>query len=121
VSEQRPARPLEHCDRVVFMDGGRVVLDAPRADALNWLAANRPLYLPHGPEVVCRLVDVRFAYGDRVVLDGVSPELRRGEPAALTGPNGSGKTTLAKLAAGLLEPASGHVAPPAAAYLAQDP
>ena len=47
VSEQRPARPLAHCDRVVFVDDGRILLDAPRDAALEWLAAHRPLYLPH--------------------------------------------------------------------------
>ena len=46
VSEQRPAMPLERCDRVLFLEGGRVLLDAPRAQALDWLAANRPGYLP---------------------------------------------------------------------------
>jgi len=121
VSEQRPARPLARCDRVVFMDGGRVLLDAPRSEALDWLAANRPLYLPHGREVVCRIDGVGFSYGDRCVLDGVSLELRRGEIVALAGPNGSGKTTLAKIAAGLLEPASGTVERARAAYLSQDP
>ena len=35
VSEQRPARPLAHVDRVLFMDGGRIVLDAPRDEALS--------------------------------------------------------------------------------------
>ena len=35
------------------MDGGRIVLDAPREEALEWLAEHRPLYLPHAPDVVC--------------------------------------------------------------------
>jgi energy-coupling factor transporter ATP-binding protein EcfA2 len=121
VSEQRPARPLAHVDRVLFMDAGRIVLDAPREEALIWLAQNRPLYLPHAPDVVCRVRDVRFTYGDRVVLEGASLEVRRGEVVALTGRNGAGKTTLALIAAGLLEPDAGEVTHARAAYLPQDP
>ena len=63
-----------------------------------------------------------FAYGDRPAVRDASLALRRGEIVALTGPNGCGKTTLAKLAAGLLEPASGTVERTGrAAYLSQDP
>jgi len=121
VSEQRPARPLAHVARVLFMDGGRVVLDAPRSEAVAWLAEHRPLYLPHEPGVVCRLAGVRFAYGENVVLEDASLEVRRGEVVALTGPNGAGKTTLARIAAGLLQAESGEVAHARSAYLAQDP
>ena len=121
VSEQRPARPLAHVDRVLFMDAGRVVLDSPRADALAWLARHRPLYLPHQPEAVCRVRGVSFAYGENTVLDRVSLEVRRGEIIALTGPNGVGKTTLAQIACGLLAAESGDVEHARAAYLAQDP
>jgi energy-coupling factor transporter ATP-binding protein EcfA2 len=121
VSEQRPARPLAHVDRVVFMDEGRIVLDAPRDEALVWLAENRPLYLPHSAELVCSVRDVHFAYGERAVLEHASLEVRRGEVVVLTGPNGAGKTTLAQIAAGLLEPDRGEVTRSRAAYLAQDP
>jgi energy-coupling factor transport system ATP-binding protein len=103
------------------MDAGRIALDAPRDEALRWLAENRPLYLPHEPDLVCSIRGVRFAYGDRVVLDHASLEVRRGEVVALTGPNGVGKTTLAQIAAGLLEPDAGEVTHGRAAYLAQDP
>ena len=39
LSEHRVARALELATRVVFVDGGRVLLDAPRAEAVEWLAA----------------------------------------------------------------------------------
>jgi len=121
VAEQRPARPLARADRVLFMDEGRLVLDAPRDEALAWLAAHRPLYLPHRPDLVCRLRNVRFSYGDRSVLEDASLEVRRGEVVALTGPNGVGKTTLAKIAAGLLDADAGEVVHAPAAFLTQDP
>ena len=121
VSEQRPARPLARADRVLFMERGRIALDAPRDEALAWLAAHRPLYLPHSPQLVCSVRDVRFAYGDQLVLDGASLEVHRGEIVALTGPNGVGKTTLAQIAAGLLDPDAGQVEHARAAFLTQDP
>jgi energy-coupling factor transport system ATP-binding protein len=130
VSEQRPALPLERADRVVFLDEGRVVLDAARADALRWLAAERPAFLPRelvqldadaGGELLARLNDAAYAHGQRLVRVP-DLELRRGEVVALTGPNGSGKTTLAKLVSGLLEPTQGVVDRTGrATYLSQDP
>ena len=121
VSEQRPARPLAHVDRVLFMDEGKIVLDAPREEAISWLAEQRPLYLPHEPELACSVQDVSFSYGETRVLDRVSLQVRRGEIVALTGPNGAGKTTLALIACGLLEASAGVVEHGRAAYLAQDP
>ena len=131
VSEQRPDRVLGACDRVLFLERGRVVLDAPRDEALAWLERRRPAWLPReavlpGPgsarEPSWRAEHVSFAYGDNRVLEGVTLELDRGEVVALVGPNGSGKTTLAKLATGLLEPIAGSVTRSGrACYLSQDP
>jgi ATP-binding cassette subfamily B protein len=58
-----------------------------------------------------RLEDVSFRYPgtDRLVLDGVSLEIGRGEVVALVGVSGSGKTTLAHLVAGLYGPTSGTI------------
>ena len=133
LSEQRTARALALADRVLFLEGGRLLLDAGRGEALDWLAAYRPQYLPEQGDadppaevaggIVCRLEDVTFSYrAEAPVLNAVDLELRRGEVLVLEGPNGSGKTTLAKIAAGLLEPGSGRVwRTGRAGYLSQDP
>jgi energy-coupling factor transport system ATP-binding protein len=132
LSEHRTRRALALADRVLFVEGGRLMLDAPRAGALDWLAERRPDYLPGaelpppadpagGPAVV-ELEGVAFAYGGVPVLDGVELRVRRGEIVVLEGRNGSGKTTLAKMAAGLLEPARGSIRLAGrACYLSQDP
>ncbi|HEX7526587.1 MAG TPA: ATP-binding cassette domain-containing protein [Gaiellaceae bacterium] len=133
LSEQHPALALPLADRVAFLERGRVLLDAPRDEAVTWLEEHRPAWAlePRSSplrgsevgEVVCRVEDVTFAYADGPpAVDGVSLELRRGEIVVLTGPNGSGKSTLAKLAAGLLEPQGGSVTRAGrATFLLQDP
>jgi energy-coupling factor transport system ATP-binding protein len=116
--EQRPDRALAAADRIVFLDGGRIALDAARDDAIAWLEAERPAWTTEaqpppprpGGDPICRLEQVGFAYGETAqVVSGFDLALRRGEIVALVGPNGSGKTTVAKLAAGLLEPQRGRV------------
>jgi len=47
--------------------------------------------------------------GDRVALDDLSLELKRGQIMGIFGPSGSGKTTLLRIAAGLQQPDSGIV------------
>ncbi|MFH1559819.1 MAG: ABC transporter ATP-binding protein [Chloroflexota bacterium] len=56
-----------------------------------------------------QVTDLRFAYGDRPVLQGLSLEVREGEVMAVVGPNGSGKSTLLKLVSGVLKPESGEI------------
>lgn len=53
--------------------------------------------------------DVSIAFEDKVVLDGISFRLPRGETKALLGVAGSGKSTILKMALGLVKPDSGHI------------
>jgi len=56
--------------------------------------------------------DLRFAYPDepdRVVLDGISFTLRRGERLGVVGRSGEGKSTLVKILLGFYEPTGGEV------------
>jgi energy-coupling factor transport system ATP-binding protein len=118
LSEQRPERALAVATRVIFLEDGRIVHDAPVDEARDWLRRSRPAWVEAptcrtasaiGDEV-CALDRVDYAYaGGPVVVKGVDLVVRRGEIVVLRGPNGSGKTTVAKLAAGLLEPARGVV------------
>jgi len=58
------------------------------------------------------LVKVRglsFLHGDRLILEGVDLDIRRGLVTAIMGPSGAGKTTLLKLISGQLRPDSGTV------------
>jgi ATPase subunit of ABC transporter with duplicated ATPase domains len=61
-----------------------------------------------GDDVV-KVSELRKAYGDRVVHQGLSMLVRRGERWAVMGENGAGKTTLLKMVAGVLTPDSGEV------------
>lgn len=53
--------------------------------------------------------NVSKAYGDKVVLDGVSLQIEKGDKVGLVGLNGAGKTTLLKIVAGLEEPDAGQI------------
>jgi phospholipid/cholesterol/gamma-HCH transport system ATP-binding protein len=59
--------------------------------------------------IAVKFEDVSIAFEDKVILDGISLDLRHGETKAIFGVAGSGKSTLLKLALGLLRPDSGRI------------
>jgi ATP-binding cassette subfamily F protein uup len=54
-------------------------------------------------------IEVRYAYGERLLFDGLAFVLTAGTRLGLVGPNGSGKTTLLRLMRGEIEPLTGEV------------
>jgi ATPase subunit of ABC transporter with duplicated ATPase domains len=58
---------------------------------------------------VAVIEELRKSYGPRVIYDGFSLTIRRGERWAVMGRNGAGKTTLLKMIAGATAPDSGSV------------
>jgi phospholipid/cholesterol/gamma-HCH transport system ATP-binding protein len=65
--------------------------------------------LQHPANAVIVFDGVSIAFEDKVVLDGISFLLPRGETKALFGVAGSGKSTILKLALGLIKPDTGHI------------
>jgi ATPase subunit of ABC transporter with duplicated ATPase domains len=64
---------------------------------------------PRSGDQVAVIEDLHKSYGKRVIYDGFSMTIRRGERWAVMGRNGAGKTTLLKMIAGASEPDSGSV------------
>jgi ATPase subunit of ABC transporter with duplicated ATPase domains len=58
---------------------------------------------------VAMIEDVHKSYGPRVIYDGFSLTIRRGERWAVMGRNGAGKTTLLKMIAGVSVPDEGSI------------
>ena len=61
-----------------------------------------------GNEVV-NAKDVRKAYGDKLLFDGLSFSLPRGGIVGIIGPNGAGKTTLFRMIVGQEQPDAGEL------------
>ncbi|WP_433871041.1 ABC transporter ATP-binding protein [Saccharopolyspora sp. CA-218241] len=53
--------------------------------------------------------DLRLAYGERVIVDGLDFDVADGTITAVIGPNGCGKSTLLRALGRLLPPRRGHV------------
>lgn len=68
------------------------------------------IYIPPGPRlgnVVIEANNVSKAFGDRLLMEGMTFALPPGGIVGIIGPNGAGKTTLFKMITGLEKPDSG--------------
>jgi ATPase subunit of ABC transporter with duplicated ATPase domains len=64
---------------------------------------------PRSGDQVAVVDGISKSYGRRVVYDGLSMTIRRGERWCVMGKNGAGKTTLLRMVAGVLLPDEGQV------------
>ncbi len=79
----------------------RAILEAPEME--------RPENAPAPDENSLKLNDVRFSYGEKEILHGISMDIPEGSCIALVGPSGSGKSTIARLIASLWDVGSGSI------------
>ena len=70
------------------------------------------IYIPPGPrlgDVVIEVENVRKAFGDKLLMEGLSFTLPAGGIAGIIGPNGAGKTTLFRMITGTEKADSGTI------------
>src|SRR5262249_48009030 len=76
----------------------------------NAATIDRPAAAQSRPgEVVLRTRNLTKQYGQRLAVNGLNLEVRRGEIFGFLGPNGAGKTTTIRMALGLITPTGGSV------------
>jgi len=63
----------------------------------------------HSDEPVLSFRNASLGYGNKVVLEDLSVEIRKGDFVGVIGSNGSGKTTLLRAILGLVRPSAGSV------------
>ncbi len=118
-------------DRLVAMDGGRVLSSGTPAELLQRTGADtpeaafiallpearrlehHPVVIPPRPpgdgQVAIEAIDLCKRFGSFLAVDRVSLRIERGEIFGFLGSNGCGKTTTMKVLAGLLPASSGQV------------
>jgi ABC-type bacteriocin/lantibiotic exporter with double-glycine peptidase domain len=77
-----------------------------------FVSMNTTSLLNTNPSALVELRDIRFGYGERVILDGISLTIPRGKVTALMGASGGGKTTVMRLIGGQYRAKWRHSTPP---------
>ena len=60
-------------------------------------------------EVILKTKDLTKKYGDKVVVDNLNIEIKKGEIFGLLGPNGAGKSTTMNMICEVIKPTLGTI------------
>ena len=74
-----------------------------------FVSMNNTSQLNTNPDALVELRDIRFGYGERLILDGITLTVPRGKVTALMGASGGGKTTVLRLIGGQYRAQSGSL------------
>ncbi|OQY09638.1 MAG: ABC transporter [Marinitoga sp. 4572_148] len=58
---------------------------------------------------IIKFENVKFKYENRLILNGLNLEIKKGDKLAIVGPSGEGKSTILKLLSKLIKPDSGKI------------
>ena len=65
--------------------------------------------MPNASDTLIEIANLKYAYGQRGILKGITLKVPRGKLVAILGTSGCGKTTLLRLIGGQLRPHGGYV------------
>jgi energy-coupling factor transport system ATP-binding protein len=128
--EHRLTSAMKHCDRLIVLEDGKIILDNTvqqvyrdldlvsrlglrrftKEKAMPWkaLIQSRDITSALQPPLL-ELSGINAGYGGKDVIHDINLKIYPGDFTALVGHNGSGKSTIALVAAGLLKPSEGKV------------
>ena len=81
-------------------------VDLTAGEELEQFDLEVPIDEPDRIQPAIEFRDVHLAFDDKVILDGISFTVRRGETKIILGRSGGGKSTIIRLVLGLLKPDS---------------
>ena len=84
-------------------------VDLTAGEELEQFDLEVPIDEPDRIQPAIEFRDVHLAFDDKVILDGISFTVRRGETKIILGRSGGGKSTIIRLVLGLLKPDSGQI------------
>ncbi len=136
IAEHRLYWLKDLCDRVVYLDHGRIKMDV-RMDAFQEFSEQKlqemGLRTLHGPDATSisraayvtkdadmQLINYHFAYDHKPALEFDDMPLPRNEIVAITGQNGAGKSTFVRCLCGLEKKFKGKTGIDGRAYTAKE-